>query len=170
MAIKILLTQHTRCVTGWEVTLPDFQTDGLLPPGIHWASWPEIEGRFGGNSHRRMLLAGMELGLRELAACGCLEAFIDGSFVTAKEYPDDFDVCWDAAGVDLARLRQSEPALLTFGNFRALQKAKFFGEFFPSSNKAEARSPFRTFLDFFQSDKATGVPKGIVGLRTKNQP
>ena len=150
--------------------IPKFQPDGLLPPGIHWAVWDEIEKRFGGNPHRQVLLDGMKRGLHSLAACGCIEAFIDGSFVTVKEFPDDFDVCWDIAGVDLTRLRQAEPALLSFSNFRALQKARFLGEFFPANAHAETQSPFRTFLDFFQSDKATGVTKGIVGFRTEAQP
>lgn len=146
--------------------IPDFHPNGLLPPGVHWALWGEIEKRFGTNPHRRILLRGMSLGIASLRACGCAEVFLDGSFVTAKELPDDFDVCWSVAGVDLSQLRAIQPTLLSFSNQRALQKAKFLGEFFPADVKAETRSPFRTFLKFFQTDRDTGNPKGIVGLRT----
>jgi len=147
--------------------IPSFHSNGLLPPGVHWALWDEIEDRFGTNPHRRILLKGMNLGLSSLTVCGCSEVFLDGSFVTAKKFPSDYDVCWDVLGVDLVRLRSVQPALLSFSNERALQKAKFLGEFFPANARAETRSPFRTFLNFFQTDRDTGDQKGIVGLRTK---
>jgi hypothetical protein len=100
-----------------------------------------------------------------LGVAGCAQLFIDGSFVTAKEFPADYDVCWATEGVNLNTLRDQEPALLSFVNGRALQKAKLLGEFFPASLSAETAPPFRTFLDFFQQDKATGLHKGIVGYR-----
>jgi hypothetical protein len=53
--------------------------------------------------------------------------YIDGSFVTSGETPNDFDACWDIHGVDAARL---DPVLLVFENQRAAQKIKYQGEFF----------------------------------------
>ena len=147
--------------------LPAFTDDGLLPAGIHWAEWSEIEARFGCNSHRRALLSGLAYAARCLRLAGCPAIFVDGSFVTNKRHPGDFDVCWLTDGVDLAALRKMEPAFFSFKNLRAMQKAKFGGELFPSANAAEATSPFRTFLEFFQIDKVTGLRKGIVGYRTQ---
>jgi hypothetical protein len=59
-------------------------------------------------------------------------------------------------------LRSLEPVFFDFTNLRAAQKAKFLGEFFPSSVVAD--SVGTTFLDFFQVDKATGNAKGIIAL------
>jgi hypothetical protein len=55
-----------------------------------------------------------------------------------------------------------EPTFFDFTNLRAAQKAKFFGEFFPSSAKADLVGT--TFLEFFQIDKNTGSQKGIIAL------
>jgi hypothetical protein len=147
--------------------LPAFTNDGFLPGGIHWAEWGEIEARFGGNPHRIALLSGLAYASRCLRLAGCVAIFVDGSFVTYKAHPADFDACWLTDGVDLAALRKIEPAFFSFANSRALQKAKFGGEFFPSANAAETTLPFRTFLEFFQTDKVTGLRKGIVGYKTQ---
>ncbi len=88
---------------------------------------------------------------------GCRRVYINGSFVTAKRAPGDFDVCWESSGVRVVLL---DPALRTFANRRAAQKAAFRGGFFPAEALAAAR---RTYLDFFQSGRA-GEPKGIVML------
>jgi hypothetical protein len=156
------LTQHKRCVRQTSV-IPDFRDDGLLPAGVHWSDWAGIATRFGINVHRTRLLEGLRRGVKSLGIAGCKRLFIDGSFVTRKEYPADFDACWDIEGVDLRALRAQDPALLSFANSRVLMKAKFFGEFFPAAVAAESAYPFRTFFEFFQQDKATGLTKGIVG-------
>jgi hypothetical protein len=51
--------------------------------------------------------------------------------------------------------------LLDFSNKRAAQKAKYSGELFPATAPV---GPGARFLDFFQQDKATGEPKGIVAI------
>ncbi len=76
--------------------------------------------------------------------------------------PADFDVCWDMTHVDLTTLYAAEPVLFDFRNRRAAQKAKFSGELFPSQQPADSLG--QTFLDFFQQDKNTGQPKGIVAV------
>jgi hypothetical protein len=141
--------------------IPKFNESGLLPHGIHWALMDEIEKRYGQNGHRKRLLSGFVRGIEALRRAGCSVVYLDGSFVTAKEFPGDFDACWDAKGVKLVTL---DPVLREFSNGRAAQKAKYFGEFFPAHLKAEASSPFRAFVDFFQMDKVTGDKKGIVGI------
>ena len=64
---------------------------GNLPPGIHEATWSEILLRYGSTSHRLRLLAGLQTALDGLRGAGCTRAYLDGSFVTAKENPDDVD-------------------------------------------------------------------------------
>ena len=72
--------------------IPDFDPKtGYLPPGVHDASWKEVAERFAANPYRQRLVAGLLAALRNLAAAGCKRALLDGSFVTAKETPSDFD-------------------------------------------------------------------------------
>jgi hypothetical protein len=92
---------------------------------------------------------------------GCRLILLDGSFVTAKPMPGDFDVCWETAGVDARRL---DPVFLDFSNGRKKQKERFGGEFFPTDAFADAGHRFR-FRDYFQVDKYTGGPKGIICIR-----
>jgi hypothetical protein len=144
--------------------IPPFDTNGLLPPGIHWATINEVIQRFGANAHRLGQLAGLQSAIVALAAAGCTALFLDGSFVTDKEFPEDYDVCWNAVGVVAALL---DPVMLNFDNQRAAQKLKYGGEFFPADWPPGSNSPFQTFLEFFQSDENTGASKGIVGIRLK---
>lgn len=140
--------------------IPPFNQDGLLPPGIHTtASWQEFAHRFGHTPHRQNLLSGMKTALLGLRRAGCRVVYVDGSFVTAKKHPNDFDICWDITGVNPALL---DPLLLKLDNSRVAQKVKYLGEFFPAQIPEGVSG--KTFLEFFQTDKATGNPKGIVAL------
>src|SRR5438094_981503 len=109
--------------------IPPFKSAGSLPSGIHPASWQQLTERLGATSHRRQLLAGLKAALTSLRVGGCRTAYVDGSFVTAKDVPGDFDACWDTTGVDPALL---DPVLLVFDRGRAAQKAKYGGELFPA--------------------------------------
>jgi hypothetical protein len=142
--------------------IPLFDDDGNLPPGIHVATWDEFKRRYGTTRHRRSLLKGLRIALGILRKVGCQRAYVDGSFVTAKRAPQDFDVAWEPDGVDVAKLLRLEPVFGEFDNRRAAQKAKFSGESFPSSATADVAGS--TFLEFFQIDKSTGNSKGIVAI------
>ena len=133
---------------------PDPKT-GYLPPGVHDAGWSDVADRFAGNSHRVRLMGGLLAACRNLAAAGCGELLLDGSFVTAKSLPRDYDGAWETGGVDPNRL---DPVLLDFSNRRAAMKAKYFGDLFPASAFAAPGVPYR---DFFRTDR-NGVEKGVV--------
>ena len=139
--------------------IPGFQGDGNLPPGIYWADWTEVEQRFAYNLQRSRLLQGFREALMLLHAAGCKAVFLDGSYVTMKNMPGDFDACWDVTDVDPAMV---DPIFFDFANKRAAQKARFQGEFFPAQLPEGLGG--KTFLEFFQIDKETGDPKGIVGF------
>ena len=102
--------------------IPDLTADGLLPKGVHPATLEEVIERFGGNEQRRKLLKGLTEALILLRSAGCRRVFINGSFVTSKQRPNDIDVCWDIAGVDPDAL---DPVFFDFDNGRAAQKARF---------------------------------------------
>jgi hypothetical protein len=141
-----------------------FDKTGNLPAGIHWASWKEFEKRFGTNARRRKLLAGLKQAIADLKAAGCQVLYVDGSFVTSKEFPNDFDGCWSIIGVNFDLV---DPVLLDrndLENGRKKQKAKFGGELFPA--EMTEGSSGKPFLEFFQTDRE-GKPKGIVGIRLK---
>ncbi|MDQ3701448.1 MAG: hypothetical protein M3442_11080, partial [Chloroflexota bacterium] len=81
--------------------IPPFEAStGLLPSGVHEATWEEFVARFGWTPHRLALLAGLKAALDALEAAGCPRVYVDGSFVTAKPDPGDFDGCWETDGVD----------------------------------------------------------------------
>lgn len=131
----------------------------MLPQGIHRGNWDEFSQRFGDTSHRRKLLKGLKTAARALKSAGCKRIFINGSFVTSKEYPNDFDALWDMDGVDPGKL---DPVFLNFSERRAAQKQKYFGEFFPTQMVEGGTG--RLFWDFFQIDKEAGKPKGIIEI------
>jgi hypothetical protein len=100
-----------------------------------------------------------------LRIAGCSRAYIDGSFVTPKQRPNDYDGCWGIGGVDPDRL---DPGLLNFDRGRAAQKAKYQGELFPAQFREGGSGT--TFLEFFQIDKETGDSKGIIVIELQESP
>src|SRR5437870_13910829 len=77
---------------GQGSTIPPFRPDGYLPEGLHLASEAEVTFRFGASTPRRRRLA---LRLRRwielVREIGGKRLLVDGSFVTAKQKPDDID-------------------------------------------------------------------------------
>jgi hypothetical protein len=144
--------------------MPNFDDVGNLPLGIHVATWRVLVSRFGQNEHRRRPLEGLRNALDALREAGCRRVYIDGSFVTAKVEPGDFDGCWEVEGVDPGKL---DPVLLTFSNRRAAQKAKYRGELFLADARADPAGT--RFLEFFQRDK-DGNAKGIIALDLRELP
>jgi Family of unknown function (DUF6932) len=102
----------------------------VLPPGIHDATMDGIKTRYATNPHRNLLFQGLVAAVAALRAAGCKDIYLNGSFVTEKPQPSDFDGCWDPTGVDDQNL---DPVLLNFENKRANQKKKYLGELFLSS-------------------------------------
>lgn len=73
-------------------TIPSFRSDGYLPEGVYVCSEAEVPFRFGLSSRRRRRLVlrlrrWLELGRQ----VGAQRLLVDGSFVTAKEEPQDID-------------------------------------------------------------------------------
>lgn len=119
----------------------------------------QLHARFATTPHRRTLFAGFERVTATLTRAGCRAVYLDGSFITDKPHPEDFDGCWELAGVDPSLL---DPVLLRFENTRAAQKRIFHGEMFIAEFPGAAGI---TFLEFFQVEKYSGRPKGILRVR-----
>ena len=144
--------------------IPPFLPNGNLPPGIHGATWPEVAHRFGANPHRQALLDGLFQALQNLKQAGCAKVYLNGSFVTDKEHPSDFDAAWETYGVNPGLLH---PVLLDFSNSRRAQKQTYGGELFPADLVADEHG--RTFIEFFQTDRERN-PKGIVAIDLRTPP
>ena len=104
-------------------------------------------------------MTGLRAALENLKGAGCRTIYLNGSFVTSKDLPNDYDTCWVEAGVEPAAL---DPVLLTFDPGRTTQKAKYMGELFPASIIADTGG--LSFLEFFQTDKDTRRLKGIIAI------
>ena len=136
--------------------IPPFQPDGNLPPGIHTATWEEVVARFGGNPQRNRLLDGLRRAIANLQAAGCRRLYLNGSFITSKPDPDDFDGCWVSEGVDASRV---SPIFLDrddlFVHRRRRQLAEFGGELIPDVFY------WSGVVEFFQKDDQDN-PKGVI--------
>jgi hypothetical protein len=144
---------------GRAMPIPQFESGtGNLPPGIHEATWSEIERRYGTTRHRRLLLRGLRAGLDSLQRAGCRRAYINGSFVTKESKPRDFDALWEREGVRDAVL---DPVILDSTPPREAQKRRYRGEFLPIDSRRGVLGT--VLLEFFQKDRE-GRRKGIVAL------
>lgn len=76
------------------MALPEFDSRGDLPEGVHQATLAEVLARFGHSTPQRQLVTTRLVRIHELArATGKLLRFvIFGSYVTAKAAPNDVDI------------------------------------------------------------------------------
>lgn len=141
--------------------LPNFQSIHgapwrILPPGEHIATFEEVKQTLAFNHHRLNLFNGLLSAASLLARSGCKYLYLDGSYVTEKELPGDFDACWSIDKVDFSNV---DPIFLDLSNGTTAQKARFGGELFPNYTE---RSSGQLFKDFFKNEKHTNQEKGII--------
>jgi hypothetical protein len=91
-----------------------YQENGNLVSGIHEITWKEFVNEYGYNKPRLKLIEGLEKAMSELRDVKCKIIYVDGSFVSKKNHPNDFDACWDPIGVDFNTLAIKYPTLLEF--------------------------------------------------------
>jgi hypothetical protein len=125
----------------------------------------EVKRIYATNGRRRLLFDGLLKAASRLHAAGCGTLFLDGGYVSGKPQPRDFDACWDPNGVERSKL---DPVFLDFNNGRAAQKAAFMGEFFPST--MTCIDVGQSFMEFFQTDRFTGLEKGILSISLSGDP
>ncbi len=144
--------------------IPEFRDDGFLPIGIHWAeSWQEIEDRFAFNYYRYEKLQGLKQMLLHLKGCKCKTVYLDGSFTSIKDKPNDFDLCYDKEGVDFEYMAANYSVLLG-RKYKQLQI--YGGECYVSDHPVVTKGNQRmTILDLYQLIKDSDEPKGIVAIK-----
>lgn len=148
------------------LVLPAFTSKGLLPPGLHRATWDELCSRFGGTRRREYLLEGLLRAATNLRDAGVVNLWLDGSFVTDKRNPNDFDGVWDPSRADLRRVDSVLIDLADLRSGRLKQKAKYRGEFLVSAIESRTGLPFEQFFQLTPD----GDVKGIVLLDLRTLP
>jgi hypothetical protein len=110
--------------------IPELE-DGALPDGVHDCTVEEVVaafGRFRKSDQRIMLTERLKQYLADAARSGIVVAvIIDGSYVTAKEEPDDVDlIVVRRPDVDTTRLRPFEYNAISKAMIRSLYKFDVF--------------------------------------------
>lgn len=66
--------------------MPNFQSNGVLPSGIHWSTIEEIKDKLCFSEKRTQLIVGLKLAIVSLKSAGCQTIYLDGSFSTSQEF------------------------------------------------------------------------------------
>jgi hypothetical protein len=104
--------------------IPSFDTNGNLPPGVHPATLAEVERKFAHNAKRKELFTGLAGVIKILREANCQEVHLDGSFITTKEEPGDYDLCFEPTG-----LQPTEPLRAFLAN-KENRKTEYLGDIF----------------------------------------
>lgn len=144
--------------------IPNYRDDGWLPLGHYNLSWDEITEKFSGKpgSLRNNLM--QELikwrdELRENNIYGTL--LLDGSFISNKEEPSDFDAMF-IYDENIETLFISSPELYRLVKIEECKKRGF--DLFALPLSLKEKSPLLFGLDLFDKDK-NGIPKGVVEVK-----
>ena len=145
------------------MALPVFREDGWLPEGHHAATWQEVALRFGGvaDSRRAAILSSLLKWRDAVRAKGMTGLVIlDGSFISAKEAPGDFDLffLYDEATEALAR---NDPEARALTDYQVCRALGFRGDVFALPASLQKLSPLLGGPDMFDFDRQ-GTPKGVV--------
>ena len=142
--------------------IPGFTEEGLLPLGIHETDLEELEEKMGWSRKRRELLEGLEEALELMAASGVVKAYLDGSFVTDKDRPNDIDGCYDLAeDVAEEELGRLAPIFPPNPTNREEAKRRFGVDFFPAA--VTELGSGQPFLRSFQTDRE-GHERGVLSV------
>jgi hypothetical protein len=143
------------------VALPDFNEEGDLPPGVHRAKLSEVLERFGqGTVQRRAVADRLSRIYQLVAGTGLMARFVVfGSFVTAKDEPNDVDIIIlmeDAFDVDSAT---GETALV----FQHAEADAHFGASIFWSSRSGAMGGEQALIEYWQV-RREGGQRGIVEI------
>lgn len=147
------------------MALPPFRDDGWLPEGRHPTTWDEIEVVFGGEpeSQRARVFSNLLSWRNEVRNAGLFGMLIlDGSFVSTKVNPGDFDAIFVCDEACEERVIQEGEAKELTDYVRC--KERGLGDIITFLESTVRRFPHFCRLDGFDMDKR-GVLKGVVEVR-----
>jgi hypothetical protein len=146
--------------------LPNFREDNWLPEGHHPTTWEEIVAVFGGASgtQRARVLANLLERRDRVRAKGLTGLLIlDGSFISSRPEPGDFDTIFVMdEGMETILANDIEASLLV--NY-VVCKQNGWGDIFVFSEAVVRKFPQMCRLDGFDHDKVTKQAKGVVEVR-----
>ena len=139
--------------------IPNFDDNGNLPKGVYEVSITEIENKLTWTKKRKELFSGLVAAVSNLKSAGVRYVYIDGSFTTSKDEPNDIDGCWvpnrdiKKSIIDKVFIDREPPRERMFEKYGVdfLIAGLDFGK------------AGRTIEDFFQEDRS-GARKGIILL------
>lgn len=101
--------------------IPEFNTLGLLPPGVHACTLDEAESRFSWTNHRQRLIENLKhFVLNEFSSIKHpASLLVDGSFVRSKAEPEDIDLV-----IDLDESVTDEEAILTAFRYQIIERPR----------------------------------------------
>ncbi len=140
--------------------IPDFRNDGYLPEGLHLATEAEVTFRFGsGSRHRRRLVLRLRRWLELSRLTRARRFLVDGSFVTAKEEPNDVD--------SVVLLARDFARQVTDGSDAALELEEMLATGRPEEIfAAEDTRDWNDWVEFFsRTREADGRRKGLMEIR-----
>ena len=138
------------------MSIPDFNAKGELPAGEHQATLDEIEIRYGRSSRRRKdLMKGLRQAGDKLAKAGVQMIWVNGSFITTKENPNDIDGCW--AYNDAVDIQTLSDDFLSM-DARQIVKNKYGLDFFIAQwMETGSGKPFPLFFQMNRDGEAKGI-------------
>lgn len=139
--------------------IPAFRADGWLPVGHHPATWEEVTIVFGGpESTRRARLTAQLLALRDALRAHRVvgSLLLDGSYISMKLEPGDFDVLL-IAPADIQNRKDIEPPLADLLDTERAEKQRGYSIFYIPSDSPVVEQ-LRSLWDYAKD----GTPKGVV--------
>ena len=139
--------------------IPPFRRDGYLPDGVYVCSEADVIFRFGSSSrHRRRLALRLRRWIELGRQVGAKRLLVDGSFVTAKEEPQDVDTVILLPQDFAQQLEQENPPALDLEEMLLTRRPE---EIFA----AEDETDWEEWVEFFsltrESDRCR---KGLVEI------
>jgi hypothetical protein len=147
--------------------IPDFLENGYLPEGIYEVTLQEVIEKFCFSKKRKKLIEGLKNLINTCLQCQVNILYIDGSFVSQKLQPQDYDACYDTDHPDreVVFAKALESILESDSE---MQKRYFGGEIYYAHLK-QCFGDFSTVLERFQICKEDGkTKKGIVKIKLLN--
>lgn len=140
-----------------DSSIPPFRADGYLPEALYLASEAEVLFRFGSSTRRRRRLAVRLRRWIELARqIGGQRLLIDGSFITAKDEPNDIDAVILLPPDFQEQIAQGIESALELEEMLLTRRPE---EIFAAEDEAD----WNEWLEFFsRTREADGRCKGLV--------
>lgn len=148
-----------------------FDTNGYLPKGVYHMPLEEFEEIFSNSKRRKEILEIYKGHLNDLKNSGYfLDHWIDGSFTTSEEKPNDIDTLTEFNGYEAEKNNEKDHIEKLISNAKADTKGfchSFRVYWYPASEKIEYKfyidTKMRILLDLFGFDRKQ-IPKGFIHL------